>query len=165
MVGDLTGNIEVNNLSFAYHAQESMVLSDLSFRIKNGEYIGIVGTSGSGKSTLLKVLLGFEKPNSGKVYYDDKDLDCLDKRELRKCFGVVLQEGKLIAGSIYENIVLAGFSMDQHNRKNEMERVLKVVEEVGLSSDIRLMPMGLQTIIRRGWYDFGRSETCDCSLA
>jgi NHLM bacteriocin system ABC transporter ATP-binding protein len=150
MVGSLKGNIEVNNVSFSYNEKEDNVISDVSFKIENGEYIGIVGTSGSGKSSLLKLLLGFEKPGNGKIYYDDKDLDCLDKRELRKCFGVVLQEGKLISGSIYENIVLAGTAMNQADKEKETEKVLTVVQEVGLEEDIKNMPMGLQTIISEG---------------
>ena len=77
-----------------------MVLNDINIVVNPGEYVGIVGSSGSGKSTLLKILLGFEKPTLGKVYYDDKDIDNLDKRELRKRLGVVLQDGQLIALSL-----------------------------------------------------------------
>lgn len=150
MAGFLKGTIEVNNVTFTYHEKQDNVISDVSFKIDSGEYIGIVGASGSGKSSLLKLLLGFEKPSSGKIYYDDKDLDSLDKRELRKCFGVVLQEGKLISGSIYENIVLAGTTMSQEEREKEKERILEVIKEVGLDSDIQSMPMGLQTIIAEG---------------
>ncbi len=150
IVGAIEGAIEVNNISFAYNEKEGNVLSNVSFKINSGDYIGIAGTSGSGKSSLLKLLLGFEKPEKGKIYYDDKDLDCLDKRELRKRFGVVLQEGRLIAGSIYENIALAGTAISRDGREKEVERVLDVVKEVGLENDIKSMPMGLQTIISEG---------------
>lgn len=150
IVGALEGAIEVNNISFAYNEKEGNVLSDVSFKINSGEYVGIAGTSGSGKSSLLKLLLGFEKPDKGKIYYDDKDLDCLDKRELRKRFGVVLQEGRLIAGSIYENIALAGTAISREGMEMEMERLLDVIKEVGLDNDIKSMPMGLQTIISEG---------------
>ena len=141
---NLEGNIEVSNLSFKYReSDEEMVLSDISFKIDKGQYVGIVGTSGSGKSTLLKILLGFEKPTLGKVYFDDKDLDCLDKRELRKRFGVVLQDGQLITGSIFENIAITTSDVTE-------ERVRQVVRMVGLEDDIAQMPMGLHTMISEG---------------
>ena len=54
----------------------------------------------------MKLLLGFEKPQKGKIFYDGKDIDSMDKRELRKKFGVVLQDGDLISGSIYDNIII-----------------------------------------------------------
>lgn len=143
ITGKLEGKIEVNNLSFRYSEEGHMVLNDINFVINPGEYVGIVGSSGSGKSTLLKILLGFEKPTIGKVYYDDKDIDNLDKRELRKRLGVVLQEGQLIVGSIYENITITGGDISK-------ERVMEVIEAVGLKDDIAEMPMGLHTVVAEG---------------
>lgn len=140
MPGALTGEIEVNNISFAYNEASGNILNNLSFHIKPGEYIGIVGSSGSGKSTLLKLLLGFEKPQMGKIYYDGKDVDGMDKRELRKKFGVVLQDGGLISGSIYENITITAPNC-------KMDRVKEVIKEVGLEDDIDQMPMGLHTVL------------------
>ncbi|MGI6617624.1 MAG: NHLP bacteriocin export ABC transporter permease/ATPase subunit [Saccharofermentanales bacterium] len=143
ITGKLEGKIEVNNLSFRYSEESQMVLNDINIVVNPGEYVGIVGSSGSGKSTLLKILLGFEKPTLGKVYYDDKDIDNLDKRELRKRLGVVLQDGQLIAGSIYENITITGGDISK-------ERVMEVIEEVGLKEDIAEMPMGLHTVVSEG---------------
>lgn len=140
MPGTLTGQIEVNNVTFAYNEDSGNILKDISLDIKAGEYIGIVGSSGSGKSTLLKLLLGFEKPQVGKIYYDGKDIDNMDKRELRKKFGVVLQDGGLISGSIYENITITSPGC-------KMDRVKQVIQEVGLESDIEQMPMGLHTVL------------------
>jgi ATP-binding cassette subfamily C protein len=140
MPGNIRGDIEVNNLRFSYDKDTEMVLKDLSFRIKAGEYVGIVGSSGSGKSTLLKLLLGFEKPTMGKIYYDGQDIDSLDKRELRKRFGVVLQDGQLISGSIHENITITA-------PQAKMDRVKAVIKEVGLEEDIASMPMGIHTVL------------------
>ena len=140
MPGALTGDIEVNNVTFSYDETSGVVLNDVSLHIKSGEYIGIVGSSGCGKSTLLKLLLGFEKPDLGKIYYDGKDIDGLDKRELRKKFGVVLQDGKLISGSIFENITITAPG-------TKLEQVKKVVKAVGLEDDINQMPMGLHTVL------------------
>ena len=137
-VGALSGAIEVSNVNFRYAKDGPSVLKNVNISIKAGEYIGIVGPSGGGKSTLLKILLGFEKIDTGKVFYDDKDLDLVDKRELRKKLGVVLQEGHLISGSIYENITIT-------NSRIPMKSVREVIHETGLDEVIEKMPMGLYT--------------------
>ena len=138
--GDISGAIEINNVTFAYSEDSPNVLNNLNLNIRSGEYIGIVGSSGCGKSTLLKLLLGFEKPNSGKIYYDNKDIESVDIRELRKKMGVVLQDGKLISGSIFENITITCPGAT-------MKDVEKVIKDVGLEKDIKEMPMGLHTVL------------------
>ena len=138
--GDISGAIEVNNVSFSYSDDAPNVLNGLNLNIRPGEYVGIVGSSGCGKSTLLKLLLGFEKPKSGKIYYDNKDIENVDKRELRKKMGVVLQDGKLISGSIFENITIT-------SPKSTLKDVQDIVEAVGLKKDIDEMPMGLHTVL------------------
>ncbi len=143
MPGKIEGGIEVNNVTFSYNPNEAPALSNFSLSIKPGEYVGIVGSSGCGKSTLLKILLGFEKHQVGKVYYDNQDIDDLDKRELRKKFGVVLQDGGLITGSIYDNITITSPGV-------KMQRVEETIREVGLEDDIKQMPMGLHTAIAEG---------------
>lgn len=138
--GEITGKIEINNLVFSYSKDAPNVINGISLSIKPGEYIGIVGPSGCGKSTLLKLMLGFERPNNGKIYFDNVDIDNVDKRELRKKMGVVLQDGKLIAGSIYENITITSPFADIQN-------VQKVIYDVGLEKDIETMPMGIHTVL------------------
>ena len=140
MPGDIEGEIEISSVTFGYDKEQEPVLKDFSLHVQPGEYIGIVGASGCGKSTLLKLLLGFEKPQIGKIYYDNQDIDGLDKRELRKKFGVVLQDGGLISGSIYENITITAPGV-------KMERVNETVRDVGLEDDIKGMPMGLHTVV------------------
>jgi len=138
--GKLTGALRVDHLTFAYEGSGKNVLNDISFSVRPGEYIGIVGTSGGGKSTLLKLLLGFETPVSGTVTYDGRDLKNLDKSAFRKQLGVVLQEGKLISGSIYENITITCPGAPP-------QAVEAVIDAVGLREDIRQMPMGLHTVL------------------
>ncbi|MCR4907836.1 MAG: NHLP bacteriocin export ABC transporter permease/ATPase subunit [Lachnospiraceae bacterium] len=140
MPEDIEGEIEISSVTFGYDREQEPVLKDFSLHVEPGEYIGIVGSSGCGKSTLLKLMLGFEKPQIGKIYYDNQDIDGLDKRELRKKFGVVLQDGGLIPGSIYENITITAPGV-------KMERVKETVHDVGLADDIRDMPMGLHTVV------------------
>ena len=138
--GALTGAIELDRVSFTYVPGSRNVLNDLSLRINPGEYIGIVGSSGCGKSTLLKLLLGFETPNSGMVLLDGKDLRSLDKGAYRKQLGVVLQNGRLIAGSIYDNITIT-------HPGATMAEVNAVIDAVGLREDLNNMPMGIHTML------------------
>lgn len=138
--GPLRGEVRIQNVKFAYDKDGPNVLNGIDLTVKPGEYLGIVGASGCGKSTLLKLLLGFEEPDQGHVLYDGMDLRTLDKRELRKKLGVVLQGGRLIAGSIYENITITAPRAD-------METVMKTIRAVGLKDDIDQMPMGVHTVL------------------
>ncbi len=140
VLGELSGRIDIEDVSFSYEKNSPLVFDRLNLSVKPGEYIGIVGSSGCGKSTLLKLLLGFEKPLSGKILYDGRDVEDVDKRELRKKMGVVLQNGKLVSGSIYENITVTA----SHATVSDVE---KVIESVGLKDDIDEMPMGLHTVL------------------
>lgn len=136
----LRGEVSVHNVSFSYEKDSANVLKGIDLHISPGEYIGIVGASGCGKSTLLKLLLGFEEPDEGQICYDGKNLKQLDSREVRKNLGVVLQNGKLIAGSIYENITITA-------PQATMKDVNDVIEAVGLKEDIAQMPMGVHTVL------------------
>ncbi|MDY4587834.1 MAG: NHLP bacteriocin export ABC transporter permease/ATPase subunit [Oscillospiraceae bacterium] len=138
--GELSGGIEISSVTFRYDDNSPNVLDGISLNIRPGEYIGVVGASGCGKSTLMKLMLGFETPVSGKIYYDGKDIESLDKRELRKKFGVVLQDGKLISGSIFENITITA-------PRATVEEVNEATAAVGLKEDIDQMPMGLHTVL------------------
>ncbi len=140
--GKLSGEIEVSHLSFRYESDGPLVLDDLSFHVNPGEFIAIVGPSGSGKSTLLRLLLGFEEPESGSIYYDGQDLANLDIQALRQQFGVVLQNGKLLPGDIFTNIV--GSSL------LTIEDAWEAARMAGIEKDIKQMPMGMHTVISEG---------------
>jgi len=140
--GDLAGDIEVQHLRFRYGEDGPLVLRDLSLRIRPGEFVAFVGPSGSGKSTLLRVLLGFEAPESGAVYYDEQDLSGLDVQAVRRQIGVVLQAGKVMHGDLFTNI--AGASAVSVDDAWEAARM------AGLDEDIRQMPMGMHTIVSDG---------------
>jgi len=145
--GRLSGVVEARHLSFAYplsHGKDdgimgTEVLKDVSFRIKAGENVAIVGKSGCGKSTLVRLLLGFETPKSGNIYFDGHDLSDLNLPSVRSQMGVVLQNGQLMSGDIFTNIV--GTS------NLTMEDAWAAAEAAGIAEDIRLMPMGMQTVI------------------
>ncbi|HIJ97284.1 MAG TPA: NHLP bacteriocin export ABC transporter permease/ATPase subunit [Desulfuromonadales bacterium] len=140
--GILKGDIEVSGVSFRYAESTPDVLSDISFRILPGEFVAVVGTSGGGKSTLTRMLLGFEKPSSGCVFYDGKDLEQLDVHQVRRQIGVVLQNGRLIAGDILSNIV--------GSRNLTIEHAWEAARLAGLEEDIAAMPMGMHTFISEG---------------
>ena len=140
--GILTGSIELHHVSFRYSPDTPLVLQDISLKINPGEFVAIVGASGSGKSTLLRILLGFEKPDTGSVLYDLKSLVQLNIREVRNQIGVVLQEGQLMSGSILNNI--AG------TRTLSLEEAWSAAKSVGLDTEIREMPMQMHTYISEG---------------
>ncbi|HFC11935.1 MAG TPA: NHLP bacteriocin export ABC transporter permease/ATPase subunit, partial [Anaerolineae bacterium] len=137
--GELNGRIEVSHVSFRYSAEKPPVLKDVSLTINPGEFVAIVGTSGSGKSTLLRLLLGFETPETGAIYYDNNDLAGLDIRATRRQIGVVLQNGSVMPGDIFHNIVgTSTLTLDDAWAAATM---------AGLDKDIRQMPMGMHTVI------------------
>ncbi|MBQ1527790.1 MAG: ATP-binding cassette domain-containing protein, partial [Lachnospiraceae bacterium] len=137
------GRIELNNISFRYNDNMPLVLDNLSFIIEPGQYVAIVGKTGCGKSTLMRILLGFEKPQKGAVYYDGKDLEKLDLKSLRRKIGTVMQDGKLFSGDIYSNIVISAPWLT-------LDRAWEAAEMAGMAEDIRDMPMGMFTLISEG---------------
>ena len=139
----ISGAIEVSNVSFRYREDMPLVLDDLSLKIKPGQYVAIVGSTGCGKSTLMRILLGFEKPQKGAVYYNGKDLSTIDLKSLRRKIGVVMQNGKLFQGDIYSNIVITAPRLT-------MDQAWEAAEMAGIAEDIRRMPMGMHTIISEG---------------
>jgi NHLM bacteriocin system ABC transporter ATP-binding protein len=140
--GELTGAIELSRVTFRYVPGGPPVVDNVSLRIAPGEYVAIVGPSGSGKSSLFRLLLGFEKPEAGAVFFDGKALDTLDISAVRRQLGVVLQNGKLATGSIYENIC-GGLQLP-------LEQAWEAARMSGLDGDIKAMPMGMYTSIAEG---------------
>ena len=143
VVERLSGGIELNNVSFRYNENMPNVVDNLSLKIRPGQYVAIVGSTGCGKSTLMRIMLGFEKPQKGAVYYDGKDLSGIDLKSLRRKIGVVMQNGKLFQGDIYSNIVISAPQLT-------MDDAWAAAEMSGIAEDIRRMPMGMHTIISEG---------------
>ncbi len=141
VITSLKGNVSVENVSFSYTKEQAPVLNQVTLRIVPGEYVAIVGPSGCGKSTLLKLLLGFETPNSGRICYDQTDIASIDKHSLRKRLGVVLQNGRLISGSISDNITITS------SGKKDVNKIWQTIEDVGLKDDVEAMPMNIHTVL------------------
>ncbi|MFF6987644.1 NHLP bacteriocin export ABC transporter permease/ATPase subunit [Streptomyces sp. NPDC010273] len=137
--GRLSGAIEARRVSFRYADDGPLVLDDVSFDVRAGEFVAIVGPSGCGKSTLLRLLIGFDKPVSGSVLYDGQDLGALDQSAVRRQCGVVLQHAQPFTGSILD--VICG------TEPFTPEEAMAAAEMAGLAEDIKRMPMGLHTIV------------------
>ena len=142
-VTKISGGIELSHVSFRYDVNSPLVVDDLSLKIRPGQYVAVVGKTGCGKSTLLRLLLGFEKPQKGAIYYDGRDIETVDLRSLRKKIGVVTQNGKLFQGDIYSNIVISAPYLS-------VDDAWKAAEVADIAEDIRKMPMGMHTIISEG---------------
>ena len=142
-VTKISGGIELSHVSFRYDVNSPLVVDDLSLKIRPGQYVAVVGKTGCGKSALLRLLLGFEKPQKGAIYYDGRDIETVDLRSLRKKIGVVTQNGKLFQGDIYSNIVISAPYLS-------VDDAWKAAEVADIAEDIRKMPMGMHTIISEG---------------
>lgn len=143
VVTKLSGGIELNNISFRYNERMPMVIDNLSLKIRPGQYVAIVGKTGCGKSTLMRLMLGFETPQKGAIYFDNKDISTLDLKSLRHHIGTVMQNSKLFQGDIYSNITISApwLTLDDAWQAAEMS---------GIAEDIRNMPMEMHTVISEG---------------
>lgn len=139
----ISGGIEIINLTFKYKENTPVIIDDLSLKVTPGQYVAIVGKTGCGKSTLVRLLLGFEKPTKGSIFYDGKDMCSVDLKSLRKHIGVVTQNGRLFQGDIFSNIVIAA----PHLTLKDAWEAAKIA---GIDEDIRKMPMGMNTLISEG---------------
>jgi len=138
----LEGSIEVSHVSFRYEPTGPLILDDVNLRIDKNQFVAIVGPSGSGKSTLLRVLLGFETPSEGGVFFDGQALPSLDLRAVRQQVGVVLQNSRVMAGDIYTNIVgNSGLGIDD---------AWRAARQAALDKDVEAMPMGMHTVLSAG---------------
>ena len=142
-LSQVSGAIELNNVTFRYDESQPPVLDDLSLKIRPGQYVAVVGRTGCGKSTLMRIMLGFETPERGAVYYDGHDIRTVDPHSLRRRIGTVTQNGKLFSGDIYSNIVVAAPWLT-------MQEAWEAAEIAGIADDIRRMPMRMHTVISEG---------------
>ncbi|MFN6565495.1 MAG: NHLP bacteriocin export ABC transporter permease/ATPase subunit [Nostoc sp. ChiSLP01] len=140
--GKLIGTIKVDRLTFRYRQEGALTLDNVSLHAEPGEFIALVGGSGSGKSTIFRLLLGFETPEDGAIYYDGQDLSGLDIGAVRRQLGVVLQNARITSASIFDNIASgAHITLDEAWEAARMS---------GLAEDIAGMPMEMHTVISEG---------------
>jgi NHLM bacteriocin system ABC transporter ATP-binding protein len=140
--GRLAGKVEMSQVVFHYRDDGPIILDGVNLTAEPGDFLAIVGLSGSGKSTLFRLLLGFESPGSGSIRYDGQDLGGLDVFAVRRQLGVVLQNGRINAGSLFENIVCG-----THVSLNDAWGAAKAT---GFADEIAQMPMGMHTMVSEG---------------
>ncbi|MBD1874971.1 NHLP bacteriocin export ABC transporter permease/ATPase subunit [Nodosilinea sp. FACHB-131] len=140
--GRISGQVTVSNVGFRYRSDGDLILDGVTLAIEPGEFVALVGPSGSGKSTLFRLLLGFDAPEVGTVYFDGQDMAGLDLNALRRQFGVVLQTSRLMSASIFENIASSA--------RITMEEAWDAASMAGLADDILSMPMGMHTVVSEG---------------
>ncbi|ARV59855.1 NHLP bacteriocin export ABC transporter permease/ATPase subunit [Nostocales cyanobacterium HT-58-2] len=140
--GRLSGRVEMKHIVFRYGSDGPLTLDDVSLQAQPGEFIALVGPSGSGKSTLLRLLLGFDTPESGSIYYDGQDLAGLDVHSVRRQLGVVLQQSRLMSASIFENIASSALIT--------MDEAWEAARMAGFADDVAAMPMGMHTVVSEG---------------
>lgn len=143
IITNLSGAIELNNISFKYDESGPLVLDDISLKIEPGQYVAIVGKTGCGKSTLMRLMLGFESTKNGAIYYDGQDINMLDLKSLRQHIGAVMQNGKLFQGDIFSNIIIAAPWLT-------LNEAWAAARLAGIEKDIKEMPMGMHTLISEG---------------
>jgi ABC-type bacteriocin/lantibiotic exporter with double-glycine peptidase domain len=140
--GRLEGRVAIDHVVFQYREDGPVILDGIDLRAGPGEFVAIVGPSGSGKSTLFRLLLGFESPQSGSIFYDGQDLAGLDVFAVRRQMGVVLQDGRINAGSLFENIVCG--------TQLTLNAAWEAARATGFAGEVEAMPMGMHTMISEG---------------
>ena len=136
----LKGRVELRGLSFRYSKGEPYLFKGINITIEAGESVAVIGKSGSGKSTLLKIMLGILRPLEGEVLYDGVSIEKLGLAGLRRQVGAVMQNDRLLAGSIGDNISF-------FDEKPNMEWVVECAKIAGIHDDIMLSPMGYDSLI------------------
>lgn len=140
--GRLSGYIRLDHVTFRYREDGPLNLDDVTVEAAPGEFIAFVGPSGSGKSTTLRMILGFDVPEQGTVYFDGQDLAGLDVAAVRRQLGVVLQNGRIGSETVFENI--SGGALIT------MEEAWDAARMAGFDQDIENMSMGMHTVISEG---------------
>ena len=133
------GEVLFENVSFFYREDEP-IINDLSFKIKPGEHVALVGPTGSGKTTLIRLLCRLYEPQKGNIYIDGQNIKNIPTESLRKQLGVVLQDTFLFSGNVADNLRLDSVIDDQ--------RLKDICSDLGLDNLLRKLPNGLDTYIR-----------------
>ena len=155
--GKLIGRIGLEGISFRYQVESPLVLKNVSIRAEPGEFIALVGSSGSGKSTVMRLLLGFETPEDGSVCFDGRDLTGLNISIVRRQLGVVMQNNKILSGSIFDH--LAG------GANVTLDEAWNAAEMAGVADDIAAMPMKMHTVISEGGGNFSGGQKQRLAIA
>ncbi len=150
------GNVKFENVSFRYGPRSEPALKGVNFEIKHGEVIAITGATGCGKSTILKMMLGLYKPQAGRIFLDNINIQQLDVGEVRSSMGYMPQDISLFYGSLAQNMLLG-------NPVAKQDDILKALSEAGIDKDDPILANGLDQPLRHETN--GMSESCMASVA
>ncbi|MYB52534.1 MAG: ATP-binding cassette domain-containing protein [Acidobacteriia bacterium] len=140
LVEDLGGELLFDRISFGYGPEGPLVLDDVTIRARPGEFVAIAGESGAGKSTLFRLALGIDRPTTGAVYYDGRDLRHLNLKQVRRKIGVVPQSVGLHPLDLWDNLV-------GHHDEVANKDVWAAVRIAEVENEIKSMPMGMMTMV------------------
>ena len=133
-------SIELQNVYYSYDESDNYAVKDISFTIKKGEYLGIVGLSGSGKSTLLALLMGILRPTKGNIYINGHDISQYDSSMIRNIMGYVFQNAYLFKGTIQDNLNL-------YDSAISMDTIIDATKKVKLHDMIESLPDDYKTSV------------------
>ena len=136
----LGGNVLFDRVFFKYDSDGPLILDDVTIRANPGEFVAIAGESGAGKSTLFRLAIGLDRPTSGAVLYDGRDLVNLNLKQVRRLVGSVPQSIRLQPQDIWDNIAL-------HSDSKSAEQVWEAARTAGIERQIKAMPMGMMTLV------------------
>jgi len=142
-VNMITGSIDLNHITFIYNPKSPKVLDDVSIHIPAGQSVGIVGSSGCGKSTLMRIMMGFEKPTSGTVYFGQYNVNDINIIKLRQYVGYCPQNLQIFPGTIEDNIRMG-------NGTYSDEEIWAAARAACIDEDLMAMPDKLQTLLGEG---------------
>lgn len=154
----ISGHIELRTVDYRYEPDTDLVLDNLSMTIEPGKFVALTGHSGAGKTTIARLLLGLERPESGLILYDDREMGFLNLSRLRQHIGTVLQNMLPEPGSIFDNVT-AG------NRDITEAQVFEALDTVGFGDLVRQLPMGLHTVVGHGAGTFSGGQIQQMQLA
>ena len=137
-VEHLGGEVLFDHVSFRYHPDGPLILDDVSIHARPGEFVAIAGESGAGKSTLFRLALGLDRPSAGAVYYDGRDLEHLNVKQVRRKIGTVPQDIRLHPQDLLDNIVA------EHDDAT-LDEAWEAARLAAVDAEIRAMPMGMLT--------------------
>lgn len=137
----LAGEIELRNVSYTFPGAKSPIIQDLSIKIPPGQHVAILGKMGSGKSTLARLISGLLQPTQGSILIDGVEMRQIDKSDLRRNMGVMLQETWLFSGSLRENIQMGHYEYEDHH-------ILNVAKIAGVDDFVATHPRGYDLQIR-----------------
>jgi ATP-binding cassette subfamily C protein len=140
--GRLVGQVQLDKIVFRYQPTGPLILNGVSVTAQPGEFVALVGPSGSGKSTVFRLLLGFERPESGRVLFDGQNLEGLDLTAVRRQLGIVLQSARITVGSVFDNIACGTLLT--------LDEAWEAARDAGFADDLQKMPMGMHTMVAEG---------------